>query len=879
MNTRSYVGKNSNFKLLNVPSRFSSLFKLTILLVFLNITCGLTATAQVPLNSEKPDSAFHYDEISVLVVIDGYGNFFSDMLYSNNDLLYVNVSEVFRTLKIPCTIGKKGDSIGGFIDRENQPYVIDFNTRHIKSGSKTINAQNGLVKVMGTLYLESSLFSDAFGIDLKFNFRSLAVILKSNFELPVIKQTRLEKLRNNVSKLKGEVSVDTILQRNYHFFRGGMVDWSLVSTQTWNQITDDHFKLGVGCEFLYGEVNISADYYNRQPFDNRQMLYLWRWVDNSKSLIKQAQVGKLSSQTISVINSPVVGVAIRNSPTTIRKAKGYYPINEYTEPTWTVELYINNILVDYTKADASGLYSFKVPIVYGSTTLKLKFYGPMGEERVEERIMNIPYTVMPVNELEYSLAAGVLQDSSYSRFGQAEFNYGVSRIFTAGGGVEYLSSNRNSPLIPYTKMTIQPVSKLVLNGTYAHRVMTSVLMNYYFMKDSYLEVDYTRYVPGQLAIPFKPLEERKIKLSLPFRIFKMAGYTKMDYTQLVYKEFNYNQANIIISLYYQQININSSTQFSWISKGAPYATSDLSISYRMQHGYNLRSSAQYNLSSGNFVSFKADLEKRIPEGYLSLSYERNIRFNQNSITVTFKYDLPFVRTNFYGAYNNSTFSFSEGLQGSLALGSGNNYIHASNLPSTGKGGISLYPYLDLNNNGIRDNGEHLVKLNSLKIMGNNIDFRAKDSIVRIPGLNPFTNYVMELNDHDLENIAWRFNKKIYSVLIDPNQFKRIEIPVISVGEVSGMAYLLKDNSTKGIERILVKIYKKNGTVPITQVLSEPDGYIYYIGLAPGDYVARVDSEQLNSLDYLCDPPEREFTIKMMVDGDIVGGIDFTLKPK
>ena len=53
-------------------------------------------------------------------------------------------------------------------------------------------------------------------------------------------------------------------------------------------------------------------------------------------------------------------------------------------------------------------------------------------------------------------------------------------------------------------------------------------------------------------------------------------------------------------------------------------------------------------------------------------------------------------------------------------------------------------------------------------------------------------------------MSWRFKNKTYSILIDPNQFKRVDVPVVIVGEVNGMAYMDKEGLQKGIGRILVK---------------------------------------------------------------------------
>ena len=75
-----------------------------------------------------------------------------------------------------------------------------------------------------------------------------------------------------MSKIKGEVIADTIVQRNYHLFKFGMLDWSVASFQTWNGSTDNRFSLGVGTELLSGEADISVNYYNQQKFDNRHVI-------------------------------------------------------------------------------------------------------------------------------------------------------------------------------------------------------------------------------------------------------------------------------------------------------------------------------------------------------------------------------------------------------------------------------------------------------------------------------------------------------------------------------------------------------------------------------------------------------------------------------
>ena len=266
---------------------------------------------------EKKNPRFIYDEIPVLLIIEDYGNYDFDIIYSNNNILYVNIEDLFSILMIPCFVGQRGDSLAGFIEDENNTYFMNFNKKQIKVGEKIFSCKNEMIKEMGMLYLESSKLAEIFGINLTFNYRSLSVVLKSNFELPIIKQKRLEKTRKNMSKVKGEIVADTLLKRNYHILKFGMLDWSMSSSQLLNDITSYKTGIGIGAELLYGEANISLVYDNKIGFNNRNLHYIWRWVDNDKNIIKQAQIGKIPNQSIAFVNSPIIGAVIRNAPTTV----------------------------------------------------------------------------------------------------------------------------------------------------------------------------------------------------------------------------------------------------------------------------------------------------------------------------------------------------------------------------------------------------------------------------------------------------------------------------------------------------------------------------------------------------------------------------------
>jgi hypothetical protein len=305
-------------------------------------------------------------------------------------------------------------------------------------------------------------------------------------------------MRKNIDRLGGIVEVDTTLKREYHLFRGGMADWSVISTQTSNKETDTRSSLAAGTELFGGEATGMLNYSTVTGFDDRQQQYRWRWANNDARLIRQVQLGKIPLRSTSSIYAPVIGASITNTPTTFRRSFGSYTLNDFTEPGWTVELYINNVIVDFTTADASGFFSFQVPLVYGASQVTLKFYGPWGEERIREQTINIPYNFLPKGTMEYNITGGIVRDTLNSTFTRAESQVGINKNFTVGAGIEYLSALEENPAMPFLNASARFLKNFMFTGEYTHGVRARGLLNYRLPPNLVLELDYTKYIPDEI---------------------------------------------------------------------------------------------------------------------------------------------------------------------------------------------------------------------------------------------------------------------------------------------------------------------------------------------------------------------------------------------
>ena len=167
---------------------------------------------------------------------------------------------------------------------------------------------------------------------------------------------------------------------------------------------------------------------------------------------------------------------------------------------------------------------------------------------------------------------------------------------------------------------------------------------------------------------------------------------------------------------------------------------------------------------------------------------------------------------------------------------------------------------------------------NLRANGGRIERNDRDSTIKILGLEPYTACFIELDPNSFENVSWRLPYQTLNVAVDPNIMKNIDIPINVAGEATGNVSLEKDGTRIGQGRIIISFYT-TGLKATGKAITESDGYFSYFGLAPGKYRVRIDTAQLRKLGMKSDPDSIEFNIASGTDGDIVDGLDFTLRMK
>jgi hypothetical protein len=818
-----------------------------------------------------------YDEVTVYLKVQGVGGADIPALIKD-EVAYLSVSDVFNLIKVKNTPSARLDSLSGFFINPQDEYLIDRVKRQITFQGKKIELKpEDLILTQTNLYMKTNLFGQVFGLNCVFNMRDLSIILTTKLELPLIKEMKMEQMRNNLKRLKGDVKTDSTIGRRYPLFKFGMADWAVTSTQQQGSSPNTQMNLALGSVVAGGEMNVGLNYYQGSKFDLSQQTYVWRYVNNDFKAMRQVLVGKIGAQTISSINGSLVGIEVTNTPTIFRRSFGTYILSNMTEPGWLVELYVNNVLVDFVKADASGFYKFEVPLVYGISVLTVRMYGPWGEVRTRVENANIPYNFLPTGELEYTVDAGVVENQANTQLYRTNINYGVGRRMSIGGGFEYFSSPSGINSLPFVGSSIMLISDLLMATEYTFGVQLKSSLSYRLPSNLQFDLSYTNYDKGQKAILNAPIEERSASIAVPVQSKNFSLFTRLSLSQMMYSEYKTTSSEFLLSGNLKGVSSNITTTMMFQDPKHINASSNYSLSFKLPGHFIVNPSVIYDYNQKCLMTVHCNLEKPLfGRGYLNMAYDRNIINKINSFNIGLRYDFSSMQTSIAAKISKNANAFSQSARGSLLVDGKSHYLGTSNTSMVGRCGFTFLAYLDLNGNGKRDKNEPLVKGLNVRVNGGRIVKNDKDSVIRVLDLTPYTSYLVELDKNNFENISWQIKNKTLSVFADPNQLKMIEIPIAVMAEAAGTVNLHSKDGSRGLGRVYVNFYR-NGKTLAGQVLTESDGYFSFMGLPPGKYIARIDSSQLTKIKMVATPQYKEFKVKESKDGDFIEGIDFTLQ--
>lgn len=791
--------------------------------------------------------------------------------------LYLSVTDLFDFLKIKSTPLSDG-IIEGYVMDQHDAYQINLQKNIITYNDSIYNLPpRALQEMDGFVFLNSNSFGEVFGLNCEFDYRSLAATLITELELPIYRQIRRDLMRKNMGI--GQIEdADTVLRKKYSLLKLGGLDWDL-SMNKWvglapreegeskNSSVPSRGSLNLGGELAYGDFQARITWFGIPKLDYRNVNFRWKKVLTDQKALTQITLGRINGASFSSIFHPIDGITLTNTPPVARKAFGFHTIREFTRPFWIVELYLNNGLVDFVKTDESGLYLFEFPLNYGTNKLQLKFFGPNGEEEIQEESLFVPFILLPKKDLIYQINAGVVHGLKFEKIANAQLNYGLTKSITLGAGLEYFSGLRDRLLIPRLTSSTKLGNNMMISSEWLPGLKTSGVWNARTNKGIVLDLSFEKLKEGQEAFPqLRYLSLMRFSGTIPFKTKRKVYSSRINFTEFVYPSSRIQTLRWSLNGDLFGAFSNFSTYASRYN-GNIFLTSTLQQTYRLPANWRMNGRVQVNFQSMDYSNFMIGFEKALPRDLrITTFYQTDFKFQKPIMGFSLKFNLGVFQGVTNARLQGDEMLINQSLMGSVSHDEVSRNLTFSSRSELGRALLIILPFLDINNNDVKDKDEPYQFELSVKVKGASASKDPNSGVTRVKNLIPYQDYLIELDENSLADISWRLDYKKIQLNIKPGNSNKLEVPIKVVHEVEGKV-LLNNEAQGGIK---VQFFDDQKRM-IKEVVSQRDGSFYYSDLKTGSYTFQPDTTQLETLGITWHPKKSTIQFEEGSQGEYSSG--------
>jgi hypothetical protein len=856
-----------------------------------NLFMMLLATIVTMLFSTPCFSATPDEEIVLTFSHPAVGQYYITAVYSGNSV-YLPAMELFNLIYIHYQKGSSGHSLQGTWLTNDNPWQIDATTLKASFGKENFTLTAGDFRIGELdLYLSPALFERMFGLRFTINMSALSVSLQSDKPLPVEEKKQHEQLRAQLQRQKEEAKDFPLIYPRKRMIAGaGMADYNLGIYADGSGVSGLYTLTG-GMELFGGDIQGTA--YGEAGRSSQPMKASnvnWRYAFTENPYLTSVRAGQIN--TTGLLYQRIIGGAVSNDPIEPRKVYNTYSIDGNTTPDSEVEIYINNQLTDYTRADELGYYRFSFSLTYGTVRINLRIYTPSGEIITEERQLQIPFTFLPKGIVSYNIQGGAVDDgindislNNYALHGDVA--YGLTNTITAKAGTDYMSYNVKP--VYYGSLSTRVFDQYLLNIDVAPNAFYRTTATVTYASSRNFSLNYIRFDNDSLYNPKKAKQEVDASAYMPFKVFGLQSGIRLGGETYFFKGNSLTNYNLDLSTRIGRFNIRSNYRDQLAASslktsfGLGLVTGSVTYTFSRTPGIPvfvkgmfLRAQAQYDVHNKQMFTAGLQFSRTVfQKGRFNINIDRYMDAKSTRIQAGFILDLNAVRA--YTQYTSSgkNQAFQQTFNGSVALDSKSAKLTASNREQVGRAAVSVLMFVDSNNNHKYDAGEEKVAVRSLRLSESATMELGKDSILRITQLQSYWRYNAEIVQSALPNATLAPAVTQFSFIADPNRYKRIEIPLYHTGVIEGNVKLLRDGNEEGIGGVRL-LLKSGGLTKDETIRTFSDGGYYAMNLIPGKYTLEADPTQLTFLDATSKPDKLEFEVKALAEGDYIGNLDLLL---
>lgn len=815
-------------------------------------------------------------------------------LYSHGTV-FLPLGELFSLLEIHTKHDNGTGIWSGRFHRESTPWSLNPSTMQGIMGAGEFPLDTGDIRLGVTdLYLSPALFEKMFGLLFTISMNTLSLSLESRHPIPLEERLLRESRRRELDyKFRDTTGYPVRYPRQRQLFVPGMLDYNLgVSRHSIGNSYD--YTITGAMEIFGGDLQGSVTGYSDGGLaafhaNNLQ----WRFAPSPNPYLSFIRAGQLS--TTGFQGRRILGAAISNDPLQPREMYEKWVVEGTTIPDSEVELWANNQLTGFTRADALGYYRMEYPLSYGTVQLSLRIYTPTGEVITEEKQLQVPYTFLPEGVLTYHLQAGVNQEQTYFKgvsglIAHADMAYGIMAGLTLKAGVDHYQPDRRP--FYYGSLSARLAGQYLLNLDAAPGAFYRATGSVNYTNSRYIHLIFTEYDGSGFYNSRGIYREFSGNVYLPFNLSGLQHGMRLGIDHslaprgsiLLYRvDWNSRIRRMNLRFNYR----GNHGQSGWLNThrsgmattSATYTLLRTTGTPALFRGAFLRLQTTYNVGSGKWSGAGMQFSQTVfKTGMLTFSaeHENEVSFTRYQALLTF--DLrSFMRLTSHAVLSRGELTASQSVAGSMGYDTGSRRVIAYDRMQTGQAAVSVRMFIDQNGDGKFNQGEEVVPAKGITVNQASAREPDPDGILRITQLQNYWTYQAEIEIASLPDpsLAPAFTR--FSFIPDPNHYKRINIPLYRTGILEGSVVLRKGGTDQGLGgiRLLLKGMSREYEETIHTF---SDGGFYAMSLLPGRYTLEIDPVQLGYLQATSFPGSVEIEVKALPDGDFLDDVRFTMIP-
>lgn len=808
----------------------------------------------------------------------------------------VVLGDFLTTLDVPMRIDLAGKKASGWAFKENNKISIDYGTGVAAFGGKTEPMAPGTIRETPEGWcVQTAALARWFGIGVKPITTGSVLVLQSESKLPVELAIERQQRAAHIRPASFDLSSLPHVRVPYRMWRSPALDF-VVSGGVTYRASDGARVDRQSSVYAAGEIaRLSYDaQLTTTPQGKPSLLRLRAYRSDPDGGIfgfmhaTHVGVGDVESfdDGLTGVASAGRGAVITNRPLSTRVAFDRTRFEGDLPTGWEAEIYRNGELLGFAKPDGTQRYVFdNVQLLYGENRVEIRLYGPQGQVRSREEVINVGQDNVPAGKTWYW--AGFNQpgrdifqlekppDATTVPQPRAQaavsIEHGIDDRTSVGVlaramlvGDEHLTFVEGNVRRSIGGALIEVGAARESNGGLAaHAQMVGKIGAVNVSAEALLANDF--HLQGGLP---ESVRDMRVSLDAPLRIGRsvfpahaeMRMTDHMDGTKSLTAaarlSANFDRFNLATDLNYTRQYVPSGL-------GSPAEFSIGLIGTGHIGDVRLRAGSTFDVSpSARF---------RTAELSAYWSKDENVDWEGDLAYDTLTH-LGRARVSYIRRLSSLALALTgeAGSDGSLAFGINLNFsldpthgLSLSRRPLAQAGSVHAVVYRDLNDNGVRDPSEPLEKGVFVTTGTMVADHPTNASgAITVGGLTAYQPITVGLDQSSLSDPMLVPKKALQVVVPRPGIPAEVQIPLVGGGDIEGA---IVKSAELGFEGLDLELVDPSGKVVAT-ARTDFDGFFLFDRVAYGTYTVRIAKDSATSAKLL---PDLGLSVKVSPEKSVV----------